>query len=69
MEPWLLICEDFGSHERMFIIPKAFPIEFSRVVVAVVRKNEAPIARVAKDFGILRILFATLVEAGRHRRG
>jgi len=53
----------------MFIIPKAFPIEFHRDVVAVARKNEAPIARVAKDFGILRILFATLVEAGRHRRG
>ena len=40
----------------MFIIPKAFPIEFHRDVVAVARKNEAPIARVAKDFGILRIL-------------
>lgn len=48
----------------MFIIPKAFPIEFRRDIVAVARKNEAPIARVAKDFGILRILFATLVEAG-----
>lgn len=30
--------------------PKAFPLEFRRNVVAVARKNEAPIARVAKDF-------------------
>ena len=37
---------------RMFIMPKAFPLEFRRDVVAVARKNEAPIARVAKDFGI-----------------
>ena len=36
----------------MFIVPKAFPLEFRRDVVAVARKNEAPIARVAKDFGI-----------------
>lgn len=33
-------------------MPKAFPLEFRRDVVAVARKNEAPIARVAKDFGI-----------------
>lgn len=33
-------------------MPKAFPIEFRRDVVAVARKSEAPIARVAKDFGI-----------------
>jgi transposase len=36
----------------MFSMPKAFPLEFRRDVVAVARKNEAPIARVAKDFGI-----------------
>ena len=50
----------------MFIVPKAFPIEFRRDVVAVARKNEAPIARVAKDFGILRVVSATLAEAGRY---
>ncbi|MBK4347687.1 transposase [Lacisediminihabitans changchengi] len=33
-------------------MPKAFPLEFRREVVAVARKNEAPIAQVAKDFGI-----------------
>ncbi|MFM9920124.1 transposase [Lacisediminihabitans sp. H27-G8] len=36
----------------MFSTPKAFPLEFRRDVVAVARKNETPIARVAKDFGI-----------------
>ena len=33
-------------------MPKAFPVEFRRDVVAVARKGEAPIAQVAKDFGI-----------------
>ena len=36
----------------MFAVPKAFPLEFRRDVVAVARKGDAPIARVAKDFGI-----------------
>ena len=31
---------------------KAFPPEFRRDVVAVARKGEAPIAQIAKDFGI-----------------
>ena len=33
-------------------MPKAFPPEFRRDVVAVARKGEAPVAQVAKDFGI-----------------
>lgn len=33
-------------------MPKAFPLEFRRDVVAVARQGDAPIARVAKDFGI-----------------
>ena len=33
-------------------MPKAFPEEFRRDVVAVARKREAPIAQIAKDFGI-----------------
>lgn len=33
-------------------MPKAFPREFRRDVVAVARKGEAPIMQVAKDFGI-----------------
>ncbi len=33
-------------------MPKAFPVEFRNDVVAVARKGEASIARVAKDFGV-----------------
>lgn len=33
-------------------MPKAFPLEFRRDVVAVARRGEAPINRIAKDFGI-----------------
>jgi transposase len=36
----------------MSAVPKAFPEEFRRDVVAVARKGEAPVAQVAKDFGI-----------------
>ena len=33
-------------------MPKAFPLEFRRDVVAVARRREAPLSRIAKDFGI-----------------
>ena len=33
-------------------MPKAFPAEFRRDVVAVARKGEAPITQIARDFGI-----------------
>jgi transposase len=33
-------------------MPKAFPIEFRRDVVAVARKGEAPVSQIAKDFGV-----------------
>lgn len=33
-------------------MPKAFPIEFRRDVVAVARRGEASLAQIAKDFGI-----------------
>jgi len=36
----------------MVIVPKAFPMEFRRDVVAVARRSEAPISRIATDFGI-----------------
>jgi transposase len=36
----------------MSVMPKAFPLEFRRDVVAVARKGEAPLSRIAKDFGI-----------------
>ena len=33
-------------------MPKAFPLEFRRDVVAVARKGEATLTQIAKDFGI-----------------
>ena len=33
-------------------MPKVFPLEFRRDVVAVARKGEAPLSQIAKDFGI-----------------
>lgn len=33
-------------------MPAAFPEEFRRDVIAVARKGEAPMSRIAKDFGI-----------------
>ena len=33
-------------------MPKAFPAEFRRDVVAVARKGQAPLSRIAADFGI-----------------
>jgi transposase len=36
----------------MVNMPKAFPLEFRRDVVAVARRKEAPLSQVARDFGI-----------------
>jgi len=36
----------------MFPVPKAFPEEFRRDVIAVARKGEVSVRQVAKDFGI-----------------
>jgi transposase len=33
-------------------VPKPFPAEFRRDVIAVARKGEASVAQVARDFGI-----------------
>lgn len=33
-------------------MPKAFPPEFRRDVVAVARRGEAPVSQIARDFGI-----------------
>jgi transposase len=33
-------------------MPKPFPAEFRRDVVAVARRKDAPMSRIAKDFGI-----------------
>lgn len=32
-------------------MPKAFPLEFRRDVVAAARRREAPLSQIAKDFG------------------
>jgi transposase-like protein len=36
----------------MSVMPKAFPSEFRRDVVAVALQSDAPISQVARDFGI-----------------
>jgi transposase len=36
----------------MISVPKPFPIEFRRDVVAVARKGRAPPSQIARDFGI-----------------
>jgi len=36
----------------MISMPKAFPVEFRRDVVAVAHKGEAPLSQIAKGFGI-----------------
>jgi transposase len=36
----------------MYIMPKPFPEEFRRDVVAIARKREAPLFQIAKDFGV-----------------
>src|ERR1700736_2547224 len=36
----------------MINMPKAFPVEFRRDVVAVARKGEGPLSQIAKDCGI-----------------
>ena len=45
-------CEDLVLAGRMGIMPKPFPMEFRRDVVAVARKGESPLTQIAKDFGI-----------------
>lgn len=36
----------------MFTVPRPYPMEFRRDVVAVARRGDAPIKQVAADFGI-----------------
>ena len=33
-------------------MPKAFPAEFRRDVIAVARRGDAPLVQIAKDFGV-----------------
>ena len=46
-------------------MPRPYPLEFRRGVVAVARKHEAPLGRIAKEFGILSVLSGALVEESR----
>lgn len=48
-------------------MPKAFPLEFRRDVVAVARKGEAPLSQIAKDFGISGVVPAPVAETRRCR--
>lgn len=43
-------------------MPKPFPAEFRRDVVAVARKHEAPISQIAKDFGISEATLHNLLK-------
>ena len=49
-------------------MPKAFPLEFRRDVVAVARKGEATLTQIAKDFGISEACLHRWAQAGRCRR-
>jgi transposase len=51
----------------MFIMPKAFPLEFRRDVVAVARKGEAPLSQIAKDFGISESCLHRWLKLGHWR--
>jgi transposase len=37
---------------RKVNVPKAFPAEFRRDVVAVARRKQAPMSQIARDFGV-----------------
>jgi transposase-like protein len=44
------------------IMPKPYPSEFRRDVVAVARKHEAPLSQIAKDFGISKSCLANWLK-------
>jgi hypothetical protein len=58
----------------MFDVPKAYPMELHRDVDAVARKTDAPIAKIAKDFGISesclqrRLALADIADGARPGR-
>ena len=54
----------FGSH-GMKVMPKAFPKEFRRDVIAVARNREGSLVQVAKNYWCLDYVFAG--ECGRPR--
>jgi transposase len=48
-------------------VPKPFPIEFRRDVVAVARKGQAPLSQIASNFGISESRLHRWAEAGGYR--
>lgn len=46
---WLTSPVDIRLRWKDVSMPKPYPIEFRRDVVAVARKHEAPLAQIAKD--------------------
>jgi transposase-like protein len=52
----------------MIVMPKAFPLEFRRDVVAVARTGEASLAQIAKDFGVSESCLPFLIGLGRRER-
>jgi transposase-like protein len=44
--------EDVVFAGRISIVPKAFPADFRRDLVAVAREGQAPLSQIVKDFGI-----------------
>jgi transposase len=53
----------------MFPVPKAFPEEFRRDVIAVARRGEASIRQVAKDFAISEACLHRWHQDRRPRNG
>lgn len=43
----------FLFSRKVVAVRKTFPLQLARDVVAVARRGQAPISRIAKDFGIL----------------
>ena len=50
-------------------MPKPFPAEFRRDVIAVARKGEASIAQIARDFGISESCLARWLEIADREDG
>lgn len=47
-------------------MPKPYPAEFRRDVVAVASKNEAPLFQIAKDFGVNEATLFVLSWVSEH---
>jgi transposase len=50
-------------------VPKPFPLEFRRDVIAVARKGEASISQVARDFGISESCLQCWLKIADHEDG